>query len=229
VAEHTLWLIGALARHVPAMHGDLAGGTWQARMGHEVRGNRLAVLGCGSIGARVARMASLGLGMAVVGFDCAPRDALPGLCGLELHDFTADLAEAVAEADYVSVHLPAIAATHHLCDASFFAAVRRGASFVNTSRGSLVDERALFEALASGQLAAAALDVFEHEPYEPVDPAMDLRTLDNVILTPHAASTTAEACRAVAESALANVRAGLERRFGDMALLNPDVVPHLEQ
>ena len=228
VAEHTIWLIGALARGIPAMHARLVAGTWQARMGHEVQGKTLAVLGCGKIGARVAAMAGTGLEMAVVGFDCLPRAELPGLDGMDLHHFTTDLAEAVAEADFVSVHLPALAETRHICDASFFASMKPGAWLINTSRGSLVDERALFQALTSGQLAAAALDVFEAEPYVPADPAMDLRTLDNVVLTPHAASTTVEACRKVAERSLANVAAGLAHRFDEMDLLNPDVLPRLK-
>ena len=227
VAEHTLWLIGALARGIPAMHATVLAEGWTPQMGQELRGKTLAVLGCGKIGGRVAEMASVGFGMKVVAFDCLPPAELHHISETTVDTFTQDLPEAVADADWVSVHLPAIEATRHLCDASFFATMKAGARFVNTSRGSLVDERALFEALASGQVAGAALDVFENEPYRPTDPAMDLRTLDNVVLTPHAASTTVEACRGMAEAALANVQAGLEKRFDDMALVNPEVLERL--
>ena len=226
-AEHTIWLIGALARHIPAMHTRLVGGTWQATMGQEVQGKTLAVLGLGGIGTRVAAMASLGLGMAIIGLCRRPLAQRPDLQHLDFALFTSDLPEAVADADFVTLHLPAIPATRHICNADFFASVKTGARFINTSRGSLVDERALFDALASGHLAAAALDVFDHEPYVPVDPAADLRTLDNVVLTPHAASTTVEACVKVANRSLANVAAGLARRFGDMDLLNPEVLAQL--
>jgi len=90
-----------------------------------------------------------------------------------------------------------------------------------------VDEAALYDALASGQLAGAALDVFEREPYEPVAPDKDLRTLPNVILTPHIGSSTREACERMARRALHNIRLAEAGRFAEMDLLNRDVLARL--
>jgi lactate dehydrogenase-like 2-hydroxyacid dehydrogenase len=130
-------------------------------------------------------------------------NALRAIWGLDL--YTNDPDEIFRQADVVSLHLPARAETRRLVDARRLAVMRPGALLVNTARGAVVDERALYEALASGQLAGAALDVFEHEPYQPIAPEMDLRTLDNVVLTSHTGSNTVEANRAMATAALENV------------------------
>src|SRR5262249_23473797 len=95
---------------------------------------------------------------------------------------------------------------------------------INTARGSLVDEAALYDALAGGRIAGAALDVFEREPYQPVDPARDLRSLPNVIMTPHVGSNTIEANARMAARALRNVRLAIAGDYGSMDLVNPEVV-----
>ena len=98
---------------------------------------------------------------------------------------------------------------------------------MNTARGALVDEAALFDALAGGKLAGAALDVFEREPYVPVAPGKDLRTLPNVILTPHISSSTREACDRMASRALHNIQLAEAGEYGEMDLLNPEVLGKL--
>ena len=95
---------------------------------------------------------------------------------------------------------------------------------INTARGAVVDEPALYDALAAGHLAGAALDVFDREPYVPVDSAHDLRGLSNVILTPHVGSHTREANRLMALRALQNILRAEARDFGEMDLLNPEVL-----
>ena len=95
---------------------------------------------------------------------------------------------------------------------------------INTARGWMVDEAALFDALAGGGLAGAALDVFEHEPYTPVEGGGDLRTLANVILTPHVGSNTRSANRRMAERALQNIALAERRAFAEMDLVNPEVL-----
>jgi phosphoglycerate dehydrogenase-like enzyme len=104
----------------------------------------------------------------------------------------------------------------------------RNSWLINTARGSVVDENALYDALAQNRIAGAALDVFEREPYEPADPSRDLRALPNVILTPHVASNTTEANRRMAERALRNISLAESGNWKAMDLLNPEVL-HQEQ
>jgi phosphoglycerate dehydrogenase-like enzyme len=209
VAELTMLLILAAARHLPAVAGRMAAGTWAARTGGEVRGKSLAVIGRGRIGTTVMKLAGA-FGMQVV---CAGRN----------DDFTI----AAADADFVSLHLPANADTRHFLNRETLAVLSPHACIINTARGSVVDEAALYDALAAGRLAGAALDVFEREPYEPVDPARDLRTLPNVILTPHIGSNTEDANARIAARALRNVRVAAAGDYGQLDLLNPGVLAAL--
>ena len=95
---------------------------------------------------------------------------------------------------------------------------------INTARGAVVDEAALYDVLVSGKIRGAALDVFENEPYAPVTPDKDLRTLPNVIMTPHIAASTSEASKRVAERALRNIMLAEQKEFENMDLLNPEVL-----
>ncbi len=219
VAEHTIWLMGALLRHVARADADLRAGSWRPVIGAEVHGKTLAVIGCGAIGRQVAAIAAHGFGMRVTGFDVPGLDA-DELAPWGIRRLTTDWAEAVANADVVSLHIASTPETRRFVNAQRLAAIRSGACLVNTARGAVVDEAALYDALASGRLAGAALDVFEAEPYRPAVPDKDLRTLPNVLLTPHIGSSTVEACTRMAERSLANVRAGLARRYGEMDVVN---------
>lgn len=223
VAEHTLALMMAAARHIPALTKDAKVGSWFTRLGIELRGKRLAVVGCGPIGCHVGRMAHFGFGMSVVG--CELRDMDLGYLGFER--VYREFDKAVAGADFVSLHLPSTQHTQHFLNEERFRQLSQGAWLVNTARGAVVDENALFDALASGHLAGAALDVFENEPYAPVTITKDLRTLKNVIMTPHVASSTQEACNRMALRAMANISLAEEGKYREMDLLNDDVLAGL--
>jgi phosphoglycerate dehydrogenase-like enzyme len=224
VAEHALALILAAVRRLPVLHARTLDDIWEPKVGMELRGKRLAVIGCGPIGRQLAKMASFGLGMEVAGCEIADVDAgaMKGEFGFA--SITPDFAEAVREAHIVTLHIPSIPATRHFLNAERLKQIPAEAWLVNTARGAVVDEVALFEALSAGQLAGAALDVFEAEPYVPAEPDKDLRRLPNVVLTPHVASSTQEACDRMGRGALRNISLAIEGRFDEMNLLNPEVL-----
>ena len=218
VAEHTIALMLMAARRLAALAAGLRAGAWEPCAGSELAGKTLAVIGPGPIGRRVARIAAAGFGMRVVGCGSRPVPAP------EFDAFTTDFAEAVAGADYVSLHIPSRPETAHYLGRERLALVPAKAVLVNTARGAVVDEGALYDALASGALAGAALDVFEIEPYAPVDPARDLRRLENAVMTPHVSSNTPEANRRMAERALRNIELAESGDCASMDLLNPGVL-----
>jgi phosphoglycerate dehydrogenase-like enzyme len=227
VAEHTLALMLSAARHVPVLNERTRQGTWVASMGAELRGKQLAVIGCGPIGCRVARCAAFGFGMEVIGSEVRDVDAESMKREFGFAAITKDFAEAVRHADVVSLHIPGTPAMRHFVDGVRLAEMPSKAWLINTGRGVVVDEAALFDALESSAIRGAALDVFEAEPYVPVDPGKDLRTLPNVIMTPHVASSTVEACGRMAARTLQNIRLAERKEYREMDLLNPEVLHHL--
>ncbi len=230
VAEHALWLLGALARNVPRSDAAMRAGEFPSFAGIELAGKVLGIVGFGAIGRRLAAMAHFGLGMQVLAVDRRSRESIErdlagplsqGLARYGVEHYTTDVDRAFCEADVVSLHLPATPETHHFVDERRLERMRPSALLINTSRGSVVDEVALYDALAAQQIAGAALDVYQQEPYVPVDPAKDLRRLPNVVLTPHTGSNTHEANRRMAEAALANVRHFLAGRHDQLTLVAP--------
>lgn len=170
-------------------------------LGHDLNGKRLGIVGLGAIGSRVARRArAFGMSIAYAG----RREADPELVA-ELKAERLGLDNLLASSDVVSLHLPLSAETRHLISAERLAAMKPGAVLVNAARGAIVDEAALVDALRHGPLAAAALDVYEHEPA--VHPG--LLELENVTLIPHLGSATVETRRAMAELAAANAIAAV--------------------
>jgi D-3-phosphoglycerate dehydrogenase len=181
VATHALALVLACTRGVVAADRQVRAGEWAAtRLAPAPRRpsrTTVGVLGLGRIGALVAARARA-LGFPVIAHDPArPADSAP-------------FDEVLARSDVLTLHLPLTPETHRLIDAAALARMPRGAQLVNTSRGPLVDEEALAEALRSGHLAGAALDVYEHEPLPAASP---LRDLPGVVLSPHAAWYSPEA------------------------------------
>jgi phosphoglycerate dehydrogenase-like enzyme len=222
VAELTLLLMLAAARRLPALTAEMRGGTWAlGPAGIELRGKTLAVIGSGRIGQAVARIASRGFGMQVIGLRRTPGASSDrGDCVA----LTTDFGTAVRDADFVSLHINAEPANRRFVNRERLAMMPSRAWLINTARGAVVDELALYDVLSDGSLAGAALDVFEREPYVPADPSRDLRTLPNVILAPHVGSHTLEANRQMAGRALQNVRRAAAGDFAGMDLLNPDAL-----
>ncbi len=205
-AEQTVGLMVALARNIPQAHAALKQGRWERSRwgGVELDGKTLGVIGFGRIGQQVARRA-IGLGMHVVACD-------PFVGAERFRDLGVERASSVdavlAVADVVTLHSPLTEETRGLIDSAAIARMKDGARLVNAARGGLVDESALADAIRSGKLAGAALDVFSEEPY-----AGPLLELDEVVVTPHLAASTDEAQdRAgviVAEQVAAALRGGV--------------------
>ena len=202
-AELTLALILALARHVPAADRSMRAGQWDRKSfnGTELQGKTLGLLGAGRIGSEVARRARA-FGMQVVAYDPFLSEEKARTMGLEL----APLEEVLRAADVLTVHVPLSEATTGLVGAAQLAMLKPTAFLVNAARGGGVAAGALYEALRARRIAGAALDVYEREPLPADHP---LRSLDNVVLTPHLGASTAEAQHGVALEIADAVRAAL--------------------
>ena len=189
VVEFTLGLMLSLARKLVDCDKAVREGRFRERLtflGLEFEGKTLGVIGLGEIGRRVARAAVGGLGMRVVGYD--------PYVSPENYDGPATLVDSLeallGQSEIVTLHVPLTSGTHHLINEQTLRAMKPGSMIVNTSRGSVIDEKALMAALEDGRLGGAALDVFEQEPLPKDHP---LCRLPNVLLTPHVASATPEA------------------------------------
>lgn len=227
VAEFTLGTVLALTRRIVAADRDMHAGidfaelrdryaTTSRSIGSDLTTSTVAILGLGHIGLKVAEKLSVLRPASIIGFDpyVDPRRAAEA--GVEV---CGDVRDCVARADLLLLHVPLTPSTTHLVDAALLAAMRPTAYLVNCSRGEVVDEAALVEALAGDRLAGAALDVFEEEPLPADSP---LRKLDNVLLTPHIAGVTGQSdetrAREIGERVL--VAAAGSRPTG---LVNPEV------
>jgi D-3-phosphoglycerate dehydrogenase len=185
-AEHTIGLLVALSRNIPQAHAALKQGRWERSRygGIELEGKTLGVLGFGRIGQQVARR-GLGLGMRVVAYDPFVAKERFRELGIERAEAPEDV---YAAAEFLTLHLPLTDETRESIGAGAFERMPDGVRLINAARGELVDEDALLQALRSGKVAAAALDVFSAEPY-----SGPLLELDNVVVTPHLAASTEEA------------------------------------
>jgi D-3-phosphoglycerate dehydrogenase / 2-oxoglutarate reductase len=187
VAELVLGLMLALARQIPRGDRAIRNGQWLKKelKGTELKGKYLGIVGCGNIGKRLGRLAK-GLHMNIIGFDVIPIDEE---FSKEVGLMKTDLDTLLQSSDYISIHVPLLDSTHHMINAQKLSLMKKTAKIINTSRGGVIDEDALYEALKNGNLGGAALDVFEKEPAT----GTKLATLDNVILTPHVGAQTKEA------------------------------------
>jgi D-3-phosphoglycerate dehydrogenase len=201
VADHTLALLLALARDLVPEANATRRGEWRRPIGLELAGLTLGLIGFGRIGRQVATRARA-FGLQVLVYDVAPDPAAAAEVGARL----VDLDTLLAGADFVSLHAPATPETRDLINAHTLAKMKRTAYLINTARGELVDEAALARALASGQLAGAALDVFKQEPPDPTHP---LLSLPNVIATSHVAGITWQSAERMAALAVENILAVL--------------------
>ncbi len=200
-------LILASARRVVELANLVRNGGWQrnigpAQFGSDVHGKTLGIIGMGRIGEAVAQRGHFGFGMPVIYHSHSPKPAVEQRFDAQYRS----LPQLLQEADFVCLTLPLTAETEGLIGAEQFALMRPQTIFINISRGKVVDEAAMIEALRSGQIRAAGLDVFEREPLEPDSPLLQL---DNVVATPHIGSATHETREAMAACAVDNLLAAL--------------------
>jgi D-3-phosphoglycerate dehydrogenase len=217
-AEHSIALLLALARNIPQADASVRRGEWQRSkyVGTEVHGKTLGVVGLGNIGSEVAKRAQ-GLEMEVIAYDPAvPRERAEQF-NVEL----VSLEELVARSHFLSVHAPLVEGTRNLIDARVLGLARPGARLINAARGGIVDEAALYAALAEGRLAGAAADVFTKEPLG----QSPLLELPNFIATPHIAASTVEAQTSVAEDVADEVLAVLQGELPRYAVNAPALPP----
>ncbi len=203
-AEHAFSLLVSMARNIPQADASVKSGKWDRKsfQGVELNGKTLAVLGMGRIGTEVAKRA-LAFGMRVLAYDPYLSEARARSLQVELVE---NLDDAIPQADFITMHMPLTDETRHMLDARRLGLMKKGARVVNCARGGLVDEKALAEHLASGHLAGAALDVFEEEPPEAGSP---LRSLPNIVFTPHLGASTAEAQESVGIEIAQTIRAAI--------------------
>jgi D-3-phosphoglycerate dehydrogenase len=187
VAELVLGLMLSMAREIPRADREIRNGKWLKKelMGIELSGKYLGIVGLGNIGKRLAKLAR-GLNMNIIGFDVMPiADDFSRDVGL----IKADIDTLISSADFISFHVPLTDATHHLVNSKRLSTMKKTAYVINTSRGEIIDEDALYDALKEGRIAGAALDVFEKEPAI----GNKLTTLPNIVCTPHIGAQTKEA------------------------------------
>ena len=198
VAELAIALTLASLRHIPFSDAGIKAGGWPRRQGREIRGRTVGVIGCGAVGAEVARLAAA-LGAEVLGHDMVRRP-------LAVERFRwATLNEIVDQADVISLHCPPLPDGSPLLDAATLARARPGLALVNTARASLIDEAAVLAALESGRLATYATDVFDAEPPHNLDLARHPR----VIATSHIGGFTVESVERATMAAVSNLLTAL--------------------
>ncbi|OGL11669.1 MAG: hypothetical protein A3I17_08240 [Candidatus Rokubacteria bacterium RIFCSPLOWO2_02_FULL_72_37] len=223
VAEHALMLMLTCVKRTRQVDLTTRAGDWAAGRGAstELGGKTLGIIGIGNIGRRVAKFAGA-LGMRVLAYDKYLPDDEVRRRGAEP---TASLEALLPQADVLTCHTPLTPETRHMIDAKTLSLLRRGAVFINTSRGGVQDEHALFEALTRGQLGAAGLDVWEEEPVSRDNPILNL---DNTVCSAHVAGVTVEANRQMAMQVAGEMARVLRGERPDV-LVNPEVWPRLGQ
>lgn len=210
VAEHAFALLLAIAHRIVESdrfmrEGKYIGWAPMLLLGNELSGKTMGIIGLGRIGSRVAHHAVRGFDMKAIYYDVKRSEEFE-------KEFNASFKENVddvfREADFISIHVPLLPTTKHMVDARRLSLMKKTAYLVNTSRGPVVDEAALADALKKGVIRGAALDVFENEPKM----AAGLADLPNVVVTPHTASATEETRQAMSEVAAKNIIEALEGR-----------------
>jgi len=225
-AEHTWAMIMSMVRQIPQAHGKLAQGTWDRKsfMGVELEGKTLAILGFGNIGKKVAGYAKA-FGMKVNAYDPYVPKEQGAKLGVSLSD---QLDQVLNSADVITLHLPATKDTSKLINARAIAGMKKGVMIVNVARGECVDEHDLADALKSGHVAAAALDVFAPEPLDPKSPLLH-PAHPNLIVTPHLGASTVEAQVKVAVDVIEQIIEVFKGGPARAAVNIPSMKPHLIQ
>lgn len=220
VAEHAFALMLALAHRIPESDRFTRAGKyhgWKPMLflGADVSRKTLGIVGLGRIGSRVAHHAARGFDMRILYYDIKRDEPFEQALNAtksgvveKAVEYRENVDDVFRKGDFISIHVPLLPSTRHLVDARRLGLMKKSAYLINTSRGPIVDETALVEALRAGNIRGAALDVYEHEPAL----APGLADLENVILTPHTASATEETRHAMSELAAKNIIAALEGR-----------------
>jgi glyoxylate reductase len=220
-ADFAWTLLMALARRVVEADKYIRMGKWKVGwhpamlQGRDVYGATMGIVGAGRIGYAVAKRAT-GFSMKILFYDVIPRPEMEKDFGAK----KVDLDELLKQSDFVSVHVPLMKETHHLINAEKLRLMKKTAYLINNSRGPVVDEKALYEALNEGRIVGAGLDVFEQEPTSLANP---LLKLDNVVVAPHISSASYETRSKMAEMVADNLIAFFEGKKPPN-LINPDVL-----
>ncbi len=222
-AEHAVSMMLSMARRIPQACASMKEGKWEKKrfMGVEIHGKTLGILGVGRIGSLVAKMA-LGLGMKVMASD----PYLSAKAAKEMGVALTDVDTLLDEADFISIHASLTHETRNMVSRKAFKRMKEGVMIVNCARGGIVDEEALYEAIAVGKVAGAALDVYAHEP-----PPLDYRLLklDEVICTPHLGASTREAQEVVAIAIVQQIidylKQGMVRNAVNVPSIKPELIP----
>jgi D-3-phosphoglycerate dehydrogenase len=224
-AEHTMALLLSMARQIPQATASMKEGKWEKKkfMGIEVYNKTLGIIGLGNIGTYVAKMAQ-GMEMNVITYDPYLSVEKARTLGVKV----VELDELIKKSDFITIHTPLTNETKGLINAERIAMMKEGVRLINAARGGIIDEKALYEAIKSGKVAAAALDVFEKEPPE----GSLLLELDNVVCTPHLGAATGEAQEnvaiAISEQLVDYLIHGTIRNAVNFPSVSADVLPRLQ-
>jgi glyoxylate reductase len=218
-ADFAFTLLACVARRVVEAERYVRAGKWKTWgpmlcLGYDLHGATLGLIGLGRIGSAVAKRAT-GFDMRILYHDLNRQPALEEELGLAY----ADLETVLKESDFISLHTPLTPQTRHMIGAEQFSMMKPTAIVVNTSRGQVVDQKALYDALVSGQIAGAGLDVTDPEPIDPHDPLLEL---DNCLVVPHISSASVATRTLMATMAAENLIAGLQGRMPRNPV-NPEV------
>ncbi len=219
ISEHVFALLLSTLRHIPKADAKVEGGEFDYRglRGVSLRGKTLGIVGTGKIGRKTAQIAS-GFGMKILAVDRCRTIELEDL----LHVHYVELDQLLAESDIITLHLPSSKETHHMIDADAFSKMKEGVVLVNTARGELIDSQALLDALNSGKMSHALLDVLEHE--HNFEENKDLIKHPNVVTTPHIAFYAEESMRNMYEDAFESIDAFLAGEIPEHIVKPPTVV-----
>lgn len=220
VAEHTLALMLAVTRQIPVMDGNTRNGRYGERyisLGREMLDKTVLLIGLGKIGIETARRCEA-FDMKII---VAGRQASKEAAAMHGYEYVADFHDALPRADFVSLHLPAQDGGRAILGGAEFAAMKPGAYVINTARGSLIDEAALYVALTTGHLAGAGLDVTSQEP-----PADDcpLLGLANIVFTPHNAALTEDTAKRVSAACVGNLLDGIDGKLDPANVVNREIL-----
>ncbi len=224
-AEHTMALLFSMARQVPQASASMKEGKWEKKrfMGVELYNKTLGIIGLGNIGAHVARMAH-GIGMHIITYDPFLNEEKARTLGVKI----VELGELIKTSDFITIHAPLTKDTMGMINAERISKMKPGVRLINSARGGIIDEKALHDAIQSGKVAAAALDVFEKEPPE----GSPLLGLDRMVCTPHlgAASTEAQenVAIAIAEQIVDYLVHGTIRNAVNFPSVSADILPTLQ-